>query len=109
MELGQFRDLDHVSKATEALAAIDQFVVGAPAGNVVKPEFVGSYRLLMDYARMHLIIACLNAGAPATALALATPPVSAEGVPPEPAKSITIPGGSILGQFPPGLNGGIRG
>ncbi len=66
-------------------------------GNFVVPAFVGSYQLVLDYARLRLLLAALDMGAPqGVVTALATPSATPSPTAPAPGPNPVLNGGLVI-------------
>lgn len=88
---------EDIEAARDVLDALAPQMKAAGVGNFVLPHFVGSYQLVLDYARLRLLLAALDSGAPAsTVAALASPPATTSPAvpvpPPTNGSGLIIPG-----------------
>jgi len=62
---------ENLREARKILDGAGPQMSGAAMGNVVLPQFVGSWQLVMDYARLRMLMAALELGRLGVAAALA--------------------------------------
>lgn len=88
------QDLEEARKVLDDLAPQ---MNKASEGNFVVPHFVGSYQLVLDYARLRLLLAALDMGAPQGVItALATPSATPSPVVAIPAQTAVNGGGLLI-------------